>query len=148
MRYWIHYIPHYLPVFFCHTSKLTRPDRYILCGKFKKLEGLLHTANTQWWDEFFLKKYLEEKISPRGLRILKTCSFLDSTHNKEWENIAEFCTAKWLSILISQRHLKYDEMVHQIQILSLDIASYNLKIAPTWLETLKKNTKYKENILI
>ena len=76
------------PDIFCNTSKLTRPDRYILCGKFKKLERLINSTNTQWWDEFFLKKYLEYKISPRGLRILKTCSFLDTSHNTEWEGIA------------------------------------------------------------
>lgn len=136
------------PDLFCNSSKLTHSDRYTLCGKFKKLERLIHSTNTQWWDEFFLKKYLKEKISPRGLRVLKTCSFLDTSHNTQWEGIAEFCTAKWLEVLVSQRNIKYNELVHNIQMLSLEIIAHQQKIPPTWLDTLKKNTKAKENTLI
>lgn len=116
---------------FCTTSTLTRSDRYTLCGKFKKLEKLIHSANTQWWDELFLKKYITEKISPRGLRVLKTCSFLDTAHNSQWEGIAEFCTAKWLEVITSQRHIKYNELVHLVQILSSEIIGHQCKIPLT-----------------
>lgn len=136
------------PTLFANTIDLPRSVRHTLCGLFKKLERLIHNANTHWWDNFFLKKYVSSNISPRGLRVLTSCSFLDPTHLKDWQGIAEFCTAKFLGVLIKQRLIKYDETVHHIQILIQEVISHDQKVPGSWLEILKKNTKRKEDLLI
>lgn len=63
-------------------------------------------------------------------------------------SMAEFCTAKWLEVLVSQRSTKYNELVNHIQMLASEIIAFQQKIPSTWLDTLKKNTKAKENTLI
>lgn len=40
-----------LPLSLFSANKSTR---YILCGKFKKLERLIPSTNLQWWDIFWI----------------------------------------------------------------------------------------------
>lgn len=44
--------------------KLTVTTRYTLCGKFKHLERIVKHTIQQWWDKFFLEKYISTKVSP------------------------------------------------------------------------------------
>lgn len=133
---------------FTPTNKFIHPKYNDLCILFKRFERACTSANTQWWDRYFLEKYHSTHISPRGLRILKDCSFLDQPHEKEWLSIAEFCTQKWISIIIEQRTIKYDAAVHLVQILSDDILKLTNTLPDRWLNTLKQNTKHQEDILI
>lgn len=133
---------------FSTSASLTKKDRYTLCGQFKKLERLIHSTNLQWWDKYFLEKYLENRISPRGLRITKTCSFLEPDQLKEWQGISEFGTAKWINILIEHRTAKFEKLTSRVMSLVTEIQKLD-KILPTiWLDTLYKNTQREESLLI
>lgn len=137
------------PINFTNNAKLSGKSRYILCNKFKQLERLIQTTNQQWWDQLFLSQYLDAKVSPRGLRVMKDCpTFLDSESSKEWANIAEFCTAKWMQILITHRNNRFEKYKTQLQVIIDDISSHQLSIPSSWLEVLKNNTKQDENLLI
>lgn len=137
------------PINFSDDAKLSGKSRYTLCGKFKQLERLILTTNQQWWDQFFLSQYIDTKVSPRGLRVMKECpTFLDSESSKEWASIAEFCTAKWMQILITHRNNRYEKFKDQILIIINDITSHQLPIPSSWLEVLKNNTKQDELLLI
>lgn len=126
---------------FSIDAKLIGKIRHTLCGKFKQLESIIQTTNQQWWDKFFLQQYLDTKISPRGLRVLKDCPpFLDTDDKKEWAGIDEFCTAKWMGILISHRTTRFSKLTYQDQLIAEEICGHNLPIPLSWLEILKKNT--------
>lgn len=75
----------------------------------------------QWWDKFFLTKYIDTKISPRGLRVMKECSFLDNDHKREWADISVLCTSKWMSILISHRTSRFNKLKQDVLTLIQDI---------------------------
>lgn len=60
---------------------------------------------------YFYKKYLELGITPRGLYIKKQRSFLDKDLTKEWYMVSEFCTTKWIKILVQrERKLRAAEL--------------------------------------
>lgn len=116
-------------------SLKTHAIHYVV--SFKKLERLISSTNLQWWDKFFLEKYLLARISSRGLRVLKTCSFLDLEHCKEWENISELCTSKWIKVLITHRHSKYEQLTHQVQMLCQEIENISSHVPLSWFNILK-----------
>lgn len=98
--------------------------------------------------DFFLEQYLLHKITPRGLRVLKQCSFLDSNLSTEWSHISEFCTAKWIGLLVQQRDRKFQTLKEKITELCNDIQDSTSHLPLTWLVTLKKNTKKNEDTFI
>lgn len=116
--------------------------------KMKRLEDLVTSANTQWWDGFFLKQYFKSRISPRGLRILKGCAFLDEDLRTEWEGVAEFCTQKWIQVLITHRDRRYLALRQKAEKLVIDLLSLHPQLPTAWLKTFKINTKKSENSLI
>lgn len=122
--------------------------RHVLCGKFKQLERVIETTNQQWWDKFFLSKYIDTEISPRGLRVMKECTFLDNDNKREWADISAFCTSKWMTILISYRMSRFNKLKQDVHSLIQDIISHNTTIPLSWLDTLKKNTKTDEDSLL
>lgn len=124
--------------FFSYTSPYPGPHGKSLCTKFLKLEDLISSVNQQWWNGFFLEQYLLHKITPRGLRVLKQCSFLDPDLIKEWVYVSKFCTEKWIKIIITQRKKKFETLTVRIREL----------LPHTWLRTLKRNTIRQENYLI
>lgn len=65
------------------TTSIPRSTYKLICARFRKIEDLIVSANQQWWDKFFLQQYSKYKISPRGLRITKTCSFLSAALTSE-----------------------------------------------------------------
>lgn len=80
---------------------------------------------------------------------MKDCQFFfDEDGTKEWANIAEFCTAKWMGILISHRTNRFDKLNHQVKTTVEEIIGHLVPIPLTWLEVLKKNTKRDEDNLI
>lgn len=123
----------------CHItgSKIPMPK---LCTHFRKLEDLISTANQQWWDKFFLQSYIQHKISPRGLRVLKQCAFLDPDLHTEWAHVSEFCTAKWMGIIIQQRDRKYMILKDKIITLCKTICDTIPHLPFTWFSMLKRNT--------
>lgn len=81
---------------------------------FLRLQYAKQYENAQLWDLAFLQKYLELAITPRGLRVKKQCSFLDEDLTKEWHMISEFCTTKWIKILVQQREWKLKAAEQQV----------------------------------
>lgn len=128
------------PSIFSPDSSLDKNVRYKLCGKFKKLERLIHSTNSQWWDKYFLNQYLKSRISPRDLCILKNCSFLEIDDAKEWGSLAEFCTTKWMTILVKHRDKKFEQLQKTVQALSTEIINVGQKISSPWLDILINNT--------
>lgn len=136
-------------VHFSDTIKLQGRTRQSLCGKFKQLERLICTTNFHWWDKFFLQLYIDLKVSPRGLRVMKDCPlYLNEELNKEWTSIAEFCTTKWMGTLISHRTDKFNSANQQINSLIEEISRSSTEIPSSWLEILKEKTQKDEDNFI
>lgn len=133
---------------FSDDIKLTGSTRYSLCGKFKHLETIVKHTNEQWWDRFFLEKYISTKISPRGLRVTKDCPFLNVTNKKEWETISEFCTSKWMEILIEHRQHLFEKLRSEATTLAKGITDQKITVPVSWLMILKQNTKSDEDFVI
>lgn len=110
------YIP-FLADFFSSSQSVPFPSYKHLYEQFRKIEDLFNAPNFQWWDKFFLQKYLQYKISPRGFRHIKTCSFLSPSLILEWANISEFCTKKWIEIIIQQSDITFSDLLSKIQTL-------------------------------
>lgn len=87
-------------------------------------------------------------ISPRGLRILKTCSFLASELSNEWSQISEFCTQKWMRVIIQEREPKYLGLVEQIKSNISHLSTLMSTLPISWLNTLKHDSKKNEDTLI
>lgn len=114
-------------IHFSDTAKLQGKIRQSLCGKFKQLERLICT--TKWWDKFFLQQYIDLKVSPRGLRVMKDCPlFLDEEGKKEWASIAEFCTTKWMGTLISHRMDRFNKTSQQVNTIVEEISRFSVHI--------------------
>lgn len=136
------------PTMFSIYIKLTGTTRYTLCGKFKHLERIFKHVNQQWCDKFFLEKYISTKVSPQGLRIIKDCSFLNAASKKEWENISEFCTSKWMEILIEYRLPLFDKLKSEAHTIAKGITDHKVTVPLSWLGILHKNTKSDEDFLV
>lgn len=115
---------------------------------FRKIEQLISSANHQWWDKFFLEHYISLAISPRGLRILKICPFLSTELATEWSQVSEFCTKKWMQLIIQQRDAKYSHIIQQLHHHINSLTHYTPHIPTRWLLTLKKHTKLDEDKLL
>lgn len=85
---------------------------------------------------------------PRGLRNLKQCGFLDRDLLKEWSHISEFCTTKWMDIIIQQRERKFLALKEKNQFLCMDICKIVPHLLYTWLLMLKRNSIRREDDLI
>lgn len=79
---------------------------------------------------------------------MKECLFLEADNQKEWADIWEFCTSKWMTILISHRTYRYNKLPDQVQQLIQEIISHYTLIQSSWLDILMKNTKKDEDDLI
>lgn len=142
------YMPCFLIIFLKSTTSISRSIYKITCAKFRRIEDTIIAENQQWWDKFFVQQYSKYKISPRGLRNTKTCSFLCADLTHEWANISEFCTQKWIEIVAKQRDIQYQSLLSKITdlISSLQIQTPSLPIS--WLKKLKLNTKFQEDTLL
>lgn len=130
------YIPYFIPQ---HILKNC-------CTLSRKLEQIIISVNHQWWDNFFLEQYISHSISPRGLRVLKTCFFLSRELQTEWSHISEFCTQKWMQTIIKQCEQKSLDLIQQPNISILSKLSPHLP--KTWFNTLKQHMKKDEDKLI
>lgn len=77
-----------------------------------KLEKIKNQELSKWWDVVTLKKYLENKKIPRGLRILTFPNFddLDSDLLQEWEDNLFNSSATMMNILIKHVERKSDKL--------------------------------------
>lgn len=104
--------------------------------------------HTQWWVLAFLLKYTELGITPRGLRIKKQCSLLDKDLLKEWRLLAEFCTIKWIKILVQQRERKLELAQQKVKERETHIQEFSSSyLYSKWLQVLYKNVKKDEDNL-
>lgn len=109
---------------------------------FLKIQDAKQYENAQWWNLAFLQKYLELGITPRGLRIKKQCSFLDEDLTKEWWMIAEFCTTKWIKILVEQRERKLKFAEQQVLEKQQAVEMFSSScLFSKWSEVQDKNVK-------
>lgn len=100
--------------YFHPSTSIPRTSYRLTCAKFREIEDNINAANQQWWDKFFLDLYLTYKITPRGLRNLKVCSFFSADLSKEWSAISEFCMQKWIELIIKQHDTLYNSLLSKI----------------------------------
>lgn len=139
---------HFPDGYFLPSANIPRLEYRHICAKFRKIEDTINNINQQWWDKFFLELYLNYKISPRGLRNQKTCSFLGADLAAEWSTISEFCTQKWMEIIIKQRDTLFNSLSSKLTNLIDELRSYITPLPTSWYKKLKLNTKYQEDCLI
>lgn len=123
---------------------------------FHKLEDLLVAENLQWWDTTFLQKYLELKLTPRGLRItqwikviIKQREIRLAKHKSQIDQVTDlilqhqsFCFLdRWFDNLIRKIRAKEKMMVHKkISKLNRHLADYQLDRVHTWPSDKRKKT--------
>lgn len=134
--------------YFNSSTSVPRSTYKFICAKFRNIEDNINAANQQWWDKFFLDQYSKYKISPRGLRNTKTCSFLNTSLSQEWDSISEFCTQKWIIIVSKQREYQYAHFRSKIVDLIYSLKTAITSLPISWLRKLKLNTKFQEDLLL
>ncbi|XP_053561237.1 component of gems protein 1-like [Bombina bombina] len=92
---------------------------------FHTLEDEILKEHRHWWDLTTLEKYLEIKQIPRGLRVLKHCSFKEDTELLEkWYKILDDCAFDLIKILIEHRRLLSDKCSENIDKIQADLIKY------------------------
>ncbi|KAJ1140439.1 hypothetical protein NDU88_006791 [Pleurodeles waltl] len=109
------------------TSDQT-PTKEGLRQKFIKLERLRKQELARWWDITTLKRYLELKQIPRGLRVIIFPSFedLDPDLLGEWEHLISATSFGMINILIKHADRKRDKLLQDITSLEEEIKNLNL----------------------
>ncbi|KAJ1205781.1 hypothetical protein NDU88_001207 [Pleurodeles waltl] len=110
-----------------HTANST-PPKEGLRHKFIKLERLRKQELARWWDITTLKRYLELKQIPRGLRVIIFPSFedLDPDLLGEWELLISSTSFSMINILIKHADRKRSKLLLDIASLEDEIKSLNL----------------------
>ncbi|KAJ1201855.1 hypothetical protein NDU88_005659 [Pleurodeles waltl] len=96
--------------------------------KFIKLERLRKQELARWWDITTLKRYLELKQVPRGLRVIIFPSFedLDPDLLEEWEHLISSTSFSMINILIKHADRKRNKLLQDIASLEEEIKNLNL----------------------
>ncbi|KAJ1157987.1 hypothetical protein NDU88_010683 [Pleurodeles waltl] len=104
------------------------PIKEGLRQKFIKLERLRKQELARWWDITTLKRYLELKQIPRGLRVIIFPSFedLDPDLLGEWEHLISSTSFGMINILIKHADRKRNKLLQDITSLEEEIKSLNL----------------------
>ncbi|KAJ1099086.1 hypothetical protein NDU88_004190 [Pleurodeles waltl] len=110
-----------------HTLNPT-PPKEGLKHKFIKLERLKKQELARWWDITTLKRYLELKQIPRGLRVIIFPSFedLDPDLLGEWEHLISSTSFGMINILIKHADRKRNKLLLDIASLEEEIKNLNL----------------------
>ncbi|KAJ1164446.1 hypothetical protein NDU88_004884 [Pleurodeles waltl] len=110
-----------------HTLNSISPKEG-LKHKFIKLERLKKQELARWWDITTLKRYLELKQIPRGLRVIIFPSFedLDPDLLGEWEHLISSTSYGMINILIKHADRKRNKLLLDIASLEEEIKSLNL----------------------
>ncbi|KAJ1181008.1 hypothetical protein NDU88_006219 [Pleurodeles waltl] len=104
------------------------PSTQGLRQKFIKLERLRKQELARWWDITTLKRYLEIKQVPRGLRVIIFPSFedLDPDLLGEWEHLISSTSFSMINILIKHSDRKRTKLLLDITSLEEEIKNLNL----------------------
>ncbi|KAJ1143385.1 hypothetical protein NDU88_009694 [Pleurodeles waltl] len=104
------------------------PSTQGLRQKFIKLERLRKQELARWWDITTLKRYLEIKQVPRGLRVIIFPSFedLDPDLLGEWEHLISSTSFSMINILIKHLDRKRTKLLLDITSLEEEIKNLNL----------------------
>ncbi|KAJ1163039.1 hypothetical protein NDU88_003502 [Pleurodeles waltl] len=104
------------------------PPKEGLKHKFIKLERLRKQELARWWDITTLKRYLEIKQVPRGLRVIIFPSFedLDPDLLGEWEYLISSTSFSMINILIKHANRKRNKLLLEIASLEEEIKNLNL----------------------
>ncbi|KAJ1188072.1 hypothetical protein NDU88_004837 [Pleurodeles waltl] len=113
---------------FTTRSTNSAPPKEGLKHKFIKLERLRKQELARWWDITTLKRYLEIKQVPRGLRVIIFPSFedLDPDLLGEWEHLISSISFGMINILIKHADRKRNKLLLDIASLEEEIKNLNL----------------------
>ncbi|XP_053575159.1 GATA zinc finger domain-containing protein 14-like [Bombina bombina] len=117
---------------------------------FYLLEEELNKEHRHWWDLTALEKYIEVKYVPRGLRILKHCSFKDDPALlQKWYEALNECSFNLIKILIEHRRQLYSQSSTNIEKIQTDLRVYQQN--PDYNKILKeineRTDRFQENIV-
>ncbi|OCT78081.1 hypothetical protein XELAEV_18029181mg [Xenopus laevis] len=92
---------------------------------FDELELSMSKEVKAWWEKVTLSKYIENKITPRGLRIKKEPTFGkgDKEFITEWDEILDTCTIKLMQLIIKQRN-------KELEVYNKEIKNIHTKLEP------------------
>ncbi|KAJ1207412.1 hypothetical protein NDU88_002803 [Pleurodeles waltl] len=115
------------------STNMTNKDG--LKVKFVALEKLKKQELAKWWDGATLKKYMENKCMPRGLRILIFPNFEDLEVDllQEWEEGLHEASYKVMNILVTNSERKVKKLREEINRLEKELKELNL------MEATQKN---------
>lgn len=88
-----------------------------LYDNFDDLEYLMCKELRVWWDKTTLSKYLENRITPRGLRLKKEPTFGRDNLEfiSEWNEILNGCTVKLMQLIVKQRAKELEVINNKIE---------------------------------
>ncbi|XP_053560394.1 non-lysosomal glucosylceramidase [Bombina bombina] len=103
-----------------------------------------------WWDLTTLERYLDLKQIPRGLRILKHCSFKENTElMTKWYNILNDCSFEIIKLLIEHRRDLSNQCGDKIEEIQKELSKHLEN--PDYERLLKKmyerTDKYQEELV-
>ncbi|KAJ1082733.1 hypothetical protein NDU88_002898 [Pleurodeles waltl] len=110
------------------STSITTNRKEGLRQKFIKLERLTKQELARWWDATTLKRYIELKQVPRGLRVIIFPSFddLDPDLLGEWEHLISSTSFGMMNILIKHAERKREKLLLEISSLEDQIKSLDL----------------------
>lgn len=86
------------------TKPAITPNREeLIIILFSKLSNILQKEMIQWWDILLLENYIKTNRVPRGLRLTKTCTWLDDDLKDAWVIQMRELNKKLLLSIITQR---------------------------------------------
>ncbi|KAJ1216613.1 hypothetical protein NDU88_004214 [Pleurodeles waltl] len=124
------------------SISITTNSKEGLRQKCIKLERLKKQELARWWDATTLKRYIELKQVPRGLRVIIFPSFddLDPDLLGEWEHLISSTSFGMMSILIKHAERKREKLLLEISSLEDQIKSLDLPEATTKNYSILRDT--------
>ena len=79
---------------------------------FVRLQRMLERKSRLFWNKWYFMKYMDDKITPWGLRIqiLPTISNVDQEFKTEWETNLQICSFKMMTLLCQRYTLDLDSL--------------------------------------
>lgn len=106
------------------TPEITPTREELMIALFSKLRNILQKEMTQWWDILLLENYIKTNRVPRGLRLTKTCIWLDDDLKDAWAIQMRELNKKLLSSIITQRERNLLKIRNDLKNVQDDLAPF------------------------
>lgn len=84
---------------------------------FSRLQRMLERKSRLYWNKWYFSKYIEDNITPWGLRIqiFPTLHNVDLEFKTEWEEALQICSARMMSLLCKHYTADLTILDHEIE---------------------------------